>query len=189
MRGMMSPYPTPSTFVIETMSIRAISLFLLLPVEVMASTNVHRMSVPQEKEEVKPYELPLIELGYVKPPKPNAGIDARTVAGIDVNYNGVRDSAEIIFYEMLLPSKQLVVGDYEAFLDVASMFTPYEPAVERSIYFDEINCAYNKLPYYVKSRVSLRSLYDVMINNSKRKFAFEESVVLPSDHDLNFRCR
>lgn len=171
----------------ETMSIKALSLLLLLPFGVMASTNVHRMALP--KEESKPYELPLIKLGHIKPPRPNAGIDARTVAGVDVNFNGVRDSAEIAFYDMLLPSTQLMEGDYEAFLKVASMFTPFEPVIERSIYFDEINCAYNQLPYYVKSRVNLRSVYDIMINNSKRKFAFEESVVLPGDHDLNFSCK
>lgn len=169
------------------MPVKILSMLVLLPFGVIADNNVHRIVIPQKKEEV-PYQLPLIAMGYQKPQKPNAGIDARTIAGIDTNFNGVRDSAEITFYEMLLPSTQLVKGDYESLMKVASMFTPYEPVIPKSIYVDEIKCAYSQLPYYVKSRVNLSSIYDVMINNSKRKFSFEESVVLSGEHDLNLSC-
>ncbi|MDA0152224.1 hypothetical protein OH460_07920 [Vibrio sp. Makdt] len=132
--------------------------------------------------------LPLIKFGVLKPQRPNGSIDSRTVEGIDENYNGVRDSAEREFYDLLLPSTRIKEGDFESFLSVASRLTAHEPVVERSIYQDLINCEYNNLPYYIQSRIPMSLLYEVMLNNSKRKIAFKESFVPAGQYNLKSDC-
>lgn len=154
----------------------------------LASSGVKRYDVTEHHME-EDHRLPLVRLGVVKPPRPNASIDSRTIAGIDTNHNGVRDSAERELYDILKPTKLLQGGDFEEVLRLAMLITPHEPIQPRTIYHDEINCQYSKLPFYIRSRLSLHSLIDIMNNNSKRKFAFKESSVLAGEHDLIFTCK
>lgn len=155
----------------------------------LASSGVKRYDVHEHHMEEEDHRLPLVRLGVEKPPRPNSSVDSRTISGIDTNFNGVRDSAERELYDLLKPTKRLKEGDFEEVLRLAALITPHEPIQPRSLYHDEINCQYNKLPFYIRSRLSLPSLIDIMINNSKRKFAFKESSVLAGDHELIFTCK
>ncbi len=159
---------------------------LLLNVGVVKSA-VLRYDSPVKEKEVD-NRLPFVKYGIEKPERPNGSIDSRTIAGIDTNYNGVRDSAEIEIYDLLEYVEEMNKGDYEDTLRVASLITPIEPLKTRSMYPEVITCEYSKLPYYIRSRISEVDLYDIVLNNSKRKIAFRESLVPIEERSIHFSC-
>lgn len=172
---------------------KPLKILLLLSITLcsVCTASVKRMEVDIQaglESNVNDGELPLIKYGVEKPPRPNGSVDSRTIEGIDENFNGVRDSAEREFYDLLLPSIRLQQGDFEEFLRVASLLTAHEPVVERSIYNDLINCEYSRLPYYIRSRIPTSLMFEVMLNNSKRKIAFKDSSVPSGHYYLNSDC-
>jgi len=108
------------------------------------------------------------------PPEPSA--PDHSIEGVDTNRNGARDDLEYITYQGLNSLDDITTSEYEKVLSVIKMIQPKNPPVANSINEHRIYCKYMELPKKIRDEMPLSFLYDIVLNTSERRTAFNASL-------------
>lgn len=112
-----------------------------------------------------------ISTGVALPAPPDVTISNASIAGTDVNSNGVRDDIEIAVTKTLMDgSRSVSISDLTKVMDILRYIQPSESGkvIDQKAYY----CQYRALPQAVRDRVSMQMLTAHVTDTKMRKVAY-----------------
>jgi hypothetical protein len=107
------------------------------------------------------------------PPAPEFQNARASVAGVDVNANGVRDDIEISLAKTALHDGGTASSsDFSKLLEVVKIIQPSETS--KTLDHRKFYCAYRSMPNAVKERVSAAMMIALVTDTAARKKAYAE---------------
>jgi len=121
-------------------------------------------------EAAKAYDTQLAAIAPSLPPAPETQVAKATVAGVDINSNGVRDDIERALAQGVAMIPSATASDYLKLLDVVKYLQPSETekTIDHKIYY----CLYTGLPQKIQEKISSNLLRSMVIDTKDRAKIF-----------------
>lgn len=114
------------------------------------------------------------------PPPPDPVAAKKSIAGVDVNENGVRDDLELSLAEITLYAKGRVThADFYQLLEVVKFLHPSEKV--KVINLSRFYCDYRMLDAGIQKRISESMMINLVTNSIARKNAFFRQLANAAD--------